>query len=44
MNEAIEILTRLKIQAHFEKQKNKEAKLDLVIKALKVVMSFEKET
>lgn len=44
MNEAIKVLTRLKIQAHFEKQKNKEAKLDLVIKALKVVMSFEKET
>lgn len=44
MEEALNILTRLKIEAHFKKQKNKEAKIDIVIKALKVVMQFEKES
>ena len=38
MEEAVDILTKLKIQAHFEKELNKEAKIDLVIKVLKVVM------
>lgn len=38
MQEAIDILTKLKIEAHFNNEKNKEAKIDLVIKALKVVI------
>ena len=41
MEQAIEELTKLKIQAHFEKELNKEAKIDLVIKALKVIMQYE---
>ena len=41
MQEALEELTKLKIQAHFEKQFNKEAKLDLAIKTLKVVLQYE---
>lgn len=41
MEETIEILTRMKIQAHFEKQYNKEAKIDLVIKTLKLVLQYE---
>ena len=40
MEEAIEILTRLKIQAHFEKQFNKEAKIDLAMKTLKMVIQY----
>lgn len=38
MQEAIDILMKLKIQAHFEKQFNKEAKIDIAIKTLKVVI------
>lgn len=41
MEETIEILTRMKIQAHFEKQFNKEAKIDLAIKTLKLVATYE---
>ena len=41
MEDAIEILTKLKIQAHFEKQFNKEAKIDLAIKTLKLVATYE---
>jgi len=41
MEEAIDILTKLKIQSHFNKQLNKEAKIDLVIKTLKVIMQYE---
>lgn len=41
MEQAIEELTKQKIQAHFEKELNKEAKIDLVIKALKVIMQYE---
>lgn len=41
LEEAIDILTKLKIQAHFEKQFNKEAKIDLCIKAMKLVLSYE---
>ena len=37
MTEAIEILTKMMIQAHFEKQYNKEEKIRLAIKVLKVV-------
>lgn len=38
MNEAIDILMKLKLEAHFNKELNKEAKIDLAIKVLKVVM------
>lgn len=41
MEEAIEILTKLKIQAHFEKEFNKEAKIDLTIRTLKLVLQYE---
>lgn len=41
LEESIDILTKLKIQAHFNKEKNKEAKIDLVIKTLKVIMQYE---
>lgn len=41
MEEAIDILTRLKIQAHFEKEFNKEAKIDIAIKTLKLVLQYE---
>jgi len=37
MTEAIDILTKMMIQAHFEKQYNKEEKIRLAIKVLKVV-------
>lgn len=40
MQEALDELTKLKIQAHFEKQFNKEAKIDIAIKVLKVVMRY----
>lgn len=40
MQEAIDILMKLKIQAHFEKQFNKEAKLDIAINTLKVVQQY----
>lgn len=40
--DVISILTELKIKAHFNKERNKEAKIDLVIKALKLVMQYEK--
>lgn len=38
MEQAIDVLTELKIKAHFNKELNKEAKIDLVIKVLKVVL------
>ena len=38
MQEALDILTKLKIQAHFEKELNKEAKIDLVMKVLRVII------
>ena len=41
VEEAIDILTKLKIEAHFNKEKNKEAKIDLVIKTLKLVLQYE---
>lgn len=41
MEQALEILTKLKIQAHFEKQFNKEAKIDLAIKTIKLVLQYE---
>ena len=41
MEQAIDILTELKIKAHFNNEKNKETKIDLVIKALKVIMQYE---
>ena len=41
MEEAIDILTRLKIQAHFEKEFNKEAKIDIAIKTLKLLLQYE---
>ncbi len=41
MLEAIEILTKMKIEAHFEKELNKEAKIDLAIKTLKLVLQYE---
>lgn len=39
--EVIEILTKLKIKAHFEKQFNKEAKIDLAIKLVKLMIQYE---
>lgn len=42
MNEAIDILMRLKLEAHFNKELNKEAKIDIVIKALKVIIENER--
>ena len=41
MQEALDILTKLKYKAHFEKQFNKEAKLDIAINTLKVIMQYE---
>ena len=41
MEKAIEILTEMKIKAHFNKELNKEAKIDLAIKTLKLVMQYE---
>lgn len=41
LEESIDILTKLKIQAHFEKQFNKEAKIDLAIKVIKVILQYE---
>ena len=41
LEEAIDILTAMKLKAHFEKQFNKEAKIDLCIKAMKLVLSYE---
>ena len=41
MENAIEILTEMKIKAHFNKELNKEAKIDLAIKVLKLVMQYE---
>lgn len=40
MEEAINILTKLKIQAHFNKEKNKVAKIDIAIKVLKLVQKY----
>lgn len=41
MENAIEILTKMKIEAHFNNEKNKEAKIDLAIKTLKLVQQHE---
>lgn len=41
MQEVLDVLTELRIKAHFNNEKNKEAKIDLVIKALKVIMQYE---
>lgn len=41
LEDTLELLTRMKIQAHFEKQYNKEAKIDLAIKTLKLVLQYE---
>lgn len=41
MEDILDILTELKIRAHYHNEKNKEAKIDLVIKVLKVVMQNE---
>lgn len=41
LEETIDILTAMKLKAHFEKQFNKEAKIDLCIKAMKLVLSYE---
>ena len=41
MENAIEILTEMKIKAHFNKELNKEAKIDLAIKVLKLGMQYE---
>lgn len=40
LEEAIDVLTELKIKAHFNKELNKEAKIDLVIKSLKVIKQY----
>ena len=41
LEETLEILTKLKIQAHFNKESNKEAKIDLVIKVVKMMIQYE---
>lgn len=41
VEDSIEELTKLKIKAHFNKELNKEAKIDLAIKVLKLVMKYE---
>lgn len=41
LEEAIDILTRLKIEAHFNKEYDKAHKIDLCIKAMKLVMQYE---
>lgn len=41
LEDTIAMLTKMKIQAHFEKQFNKEAKIDLAIKTLKLVLQYE---
>lgn len=40
LDDSIYILTRLMLEAHFNKEYNKEAKLRLAIKVLKVVKQY----
>lgn len=41
MEEAIDILTEMKIKAHFEKEKKKEKLIDFCIKLLKIIKQYE---
>ena len=41
MEDAIEILTNMIIRAHFEKDYNREKKIRLVLKALKLVQQYD---
>lgn len=41
MEEAINILTEMLIKAHFKKEYNKETKIRLAIKTLKLVKEYE---
>lgn len=41
LEESINLLTKLMIEAHFNKEFNKEEKIRLVIKALKVIKKYD---
>lgn len=41
MEDAIDILTEMKIKAHFEKENKKERLIDFCIKLLKVIQRYE---